>query len=271
MSNLTVPTPIGHKLARAKSLLRRDETLRALEALISALESYSPQQMPGKARFEIEVTIQECVSELNRQPGVRSLFEALAKSKDAFVPYTPGKEKKLLGVLTLLNKALLESIEAKERGKEEESAKRRSTLEQKGLEHLKAGDAPRGKASLRVLAEEFGHQPGVLAQAGEWLMEHKLFFDAAEMFEQAMEQFPREGKAYGLAALCYREMHEFEKCESVYLAAIKAFGRHPKTLLNLATLYLAWNKKEKAFEAAQDAYKKDNSLTEAKEIIDKLA
>ena len=42
-------------------------------------------------------------------------------------------------------------------------------------------------------------------------------------------------------------------------------------MINLAKLYGEWNKKEKAFIAAQEAYKKDNTLAEAKELMDKYA
>ncbi|MDL2279968.1 hypothetical protein LJC15_04845, partial [Desulfovibrio sp. OttesenSCG-928-G11] len=78
-------------------------------------------------------------------------------------------------------------------------------------------------------------------------------------------------KAYPLATRCYLEMREFQKAEAVYLQVIKQFGKHPRTMLNLAKLYLEWNKKEQAFQAAMEAWNKDNSLTEAKEIVDKFA
>ena len=66
-------------------------------------------------------------------------------------------------------------------------------------------------------------------------------------------------------------MREMDKAETVYLKAIQRFGKHPRTLLNLAKLYMEWNKKDKAFEAANDAWKKDPSLSEAKEIVDRFA
>lgn len=268
---MTVPLNVSQKLARAKSLLKRDATIRALEALMEGLDLYEPKHLMGKVRFELEVLIQECVSELNRQPSVKALFTELARSSKVFVPYVPGQEKKLKGMLQLVHKALNKNIEDKKLAAEEKRLNRKKTLEERGLSYLNKGDLPRGKSSLKVLAEEFGSEPGVLIQISDWLMQHRLYFEAAENLEQAMELFPRENSPYSMAAECYNELHELEKMESVYLRAIKEFGRHPRTLLNLAKVCISRNKKEEAFHLAQEAWKKDESLVEAKEIVDKYA
>lgn len=271
MTELFTMPSSGKQFARAKAQLKRDQSIKALESMLVGLREYSPKNMPGKVRFEIEVLIQECVMELNRQPAVRSFFETITKSKNASVPYTPGQESKLLGVLGILHKALTESVAATERNEQEQKESRRDGLLRKGREFLKEGDGPRGKASLRVLAEEFGHEPGILLQAGELLLGAQFYFETAEMLEQAIEQFPKESKPYALAAQAYLVLHEYQKAESVYLRAIKQFGKHPRTLLNLAKLYKAWNKKEEAFRMAQEALKKDANLAEAREIVDKYA
>lgn len=272
MSGFTAPPQsVAHSLARAKSLLKRDETIRALEAMIAGLDLYEPKKMMGKARFEIEVMVQECVAELNRQPSVRKLFETLTRSQRASVPYTPKQEEKLKALLSILLKALTESIAAKERNTADAKAKRRDLLQRKGLEYLKAGDTARGKAALKILADEYGHEPGLITQVGAWLLEYKLYLDAADMLERAMEHFPKDSKAYAFATQCYKIARDYDKLEAVYLRAIRQFGKHPRTLLNLAKLYVEWNKKDKAFTVAQEAYNKDKSLAEAKEIMDKYA
>ena len=271
MTGLTAPPQtVAHNLARAKSLLKRDETIRALESMIAGLDEYEPKKIMRKSQFEIEVLVQECVAELNRQPAVRKLFETLSpRAQRAAVPYTPKQEERLRGMLAILLKGLNESIAAKERGAADVKAKRKALLQQKGLEYLQAGDMPRGKAALKVLADEFGNEPGMITQVGAWLLENKLYLDAADILERAIERFPKDSKAYGFATQCYKVTRDFEKLEAVYLRAIRQFGKHPRTLLNLAKLYVEWNKKDQAFTTAQEAFNKDNSLTEAKEIIDK--
>jgi tetratricopeptide (TPR) repeat protein len=270
MSGLAAPPQtVAHNLARAKSLLKRDETIRALESMIAGLDMYEPKKIMRKGQFEIEVLVQECVAELNRQPAVRKLFEALSpKAQRAAVPYTPKQEEKLKAMLNILLKGLNETIAAKERNSAEVKTKRKELLRQKGLDYLKTGDSPRGKAALKVLADEFGNEPGLITQVGAWLLEYKLYLDAAEILERAMERFPKDSKAYGFATQCYKFARDYEKQESVYLRAIRQFGKHPRTLLNLAKLYVDWNKRDKAYATAQEAYNKDRSLTEAKEIMD---
>ena len=59
MTGLIVPQAVGRNIARAKSLLRRDEPIRALEALIVGLEAYHPAELMGKTRFEVEVLVQD--------------------------------------------------------------------------------------------------------------------------------------------------------------------------------------------------------------------
>ena len=271
MVDLFTTPPSGKNMARAKAQLKRDETVHALESMLAGLDVFDPQHTPTKARYEVEALITECVLDLNRQPAVRSLFEALTKSKNACIPYAPGQEQKLRGILGILYKALSQSAANTQQCEKEAREQRRASLQQKGREALKAGDLPLGKSSLRILAEEFGQEPGLLVQIAEWLLEYKIYFEAVELLEQAMASFPKESKAYGLAAQSYRTMRELEKAETVYLKALQQFGKHPRTLLNLAKLYVEWNKKDKAFEAANDAWKKDNSLTEAKELVDKFA
>lgn len=270
MSELFTMPSAGRNIARAKSQLKRDDTIRALESLLAGLKEFEPRNVTGKTRFEIEVLVQECVRELNRQPAVRSLFETLAKSTTAQVPYTPGQEKNLLDILTILHKALSEEKAAERLSTRNRRERRRDDLLQKGRDYLQAGDGPKGKSTLRRLVEEFGEEPGVLLQAAELLYNAKLYFEAVEMLEQVMTTFPKESKAYRLAARIYMLVHEYDKAEKVYLKAIRQFGKHPRTLLNLAKLYATWNKGEQAFHAAREAYAKDPSLQEAKTLIEKF-
>jgi Flp pilus assembly protein TadD len=265
------PQNVRQHFARAKSLLKRNETIKALNALLTGLGLYDRAKLLAKARFETEVLILETVTDIGRQPLVRAFFEEIAAAGKAAVVYQPGEEEKLKQTLQILLKGLENMREEKQRQERHGLESRRETLREKGLAYLKAGDAPRGKSVLRVLADEFGHEPGVLFQIGAWLQEAELYFEAAEFLEQAIADFPRDSKAYGPAAAAYITLREFEKAETVYLKAIKEFGKHPRTMLNLAKLYAGWNKREKAFDAAREAHKGDPSLEEARAIIERFA
>ncbi len=269
MALFVAPQSVTQNIARAKSLLKRDDPIRALEALITGLELYEPAKLMGKVRFELEVLIQECVNELDRQPKVREMIGQLSKTGKGGIKYAPGKEKQLLVLLPILRKGLLEIEKAKERGTQEVRLARQNMLREKGLNCLKIGDAPKGKAALRQLADEFGEESGIHAFVGATLFEYKFYLDAVDFLEHSIEAFPKEPKAYGAATACYAVLLEYEKAEAVYMKAIREFGKHPKTMLNLAKLYIEWNKKDKAYEAARAVVAKDPNNEEAKAIVAK--
>ena len=63
----------------------------------------------------------------------------------------------------------------------------------------------------------------------------------------------------------------FQKAEALYLDAVRAFGAHPMTYLNIAKFYYKWHKRDDAFEYAERALAMDPNLAEAIEIRDKTA
>jgi tetratricopeptide (TPR) repeat protein len=269
MTQFTAPPSVIQNIARAKSLVKRDEPVRAIDALIRALELFHPEDIIGKARFEAEVAIQECVNDLSRHPKVYAFLRDLTKSSHAAISYKPGEEAKLLPVLAVLRKALAETEAAGAHAARQKVEDRKMMLLEKGKTHLAVGETPRGKGVLRQLAEEFGTEPGILFEVGSLLAGAKLPYDALEFLEQAVEAFPKDSRPYALLVSLYQELREFEKAEAVYLKVTREFGQHPRTMLNLARLYMAWNKKDKAFEAANQVLRKEPGNAEAREIREK--
>ncbi len=269
--SLTEQQHMRNNLARAQSLLKRNETLRALDALIECLNNYDPKRLPSRTRFAVDTELIECAKDVGIQPLVQNFFRRLLKSADLGVNYTVGKPAAFKETLLLLRKGLQGDLAAHAEREEASKGARKSALLEKGVTCLKTGDAPKGKAALRVLADEFGEEEGVYTQVGMLLLEADHPLDAVDFLEAAIENFPKDSKAYAGASQAYAQMGEWAKAEAVYLKAIKQFGSHPRTLLNLAKIYIQWNKRDKAFDFAAQAYKIDPSLEEAKAIIDKYS
>ncbi|MDL2209573.1 hypothetical protein LJC26_02070 [Desulfovibrio sp. OttesenSCG-928-O18] len=270
MSQLIVPPSVTQNIARSKSLVKRDEPIRALDALLAALDLFEPEKIVGKARSVVEINIYESVTELNSHTRIKRLIQEVAHSDKAAIAYKPGEEGKLAVVLKILRKALAEADAAKAEAAENSAVHRKEELLEKGKACLASGEAPRGKASLRRLSEEYGTEPGVLEEIGRILVAANYKDDAIEFLEQAIELFPRASGAYGVLADCYMTLREFEKGEALYTNAIKEFGAHPKTLVNLGKLYIAWNKRDKAFEVLNKAVRQDPTNEEAKELFAKV-
>jgi len=267
---MTAPQAVSQNIARAKSLIQRHELTRALECLLSALDNFDPGSLIGKARFEVEVNIRQCVTEINLNPKIHNLLTELAHSSKASIPYTPGDEATLRTVLTVLRKALDHMEQAEKQGAQQAIKQRKADLLASGKSLLAAGEGVKAKVELRKLAEEFGKEPGVLAEIGNMFVQAHLGHDGAEFLEMSIEAFPKEAKVYATLVACYMEGKEYEKAEAVYLKVLKNLGTHPRTLVNLANVYKLLGKRQKASEAAQRALTMDPNNAEARAIVDSI-
>lgn len=95
----------------------------------------------------------------------------------------------------------------------------------------------------------------------------KLPLEAAEMYELALENFPKESAGWSGAIDMYMELQEFEKVEQLYVRVLQQFGQHPRTLCNIANFYLQWRRKGQAVEFALRALQRDPTLEKAREIL----
>lgn len=266
----TPPKNVRENLARAKSYLNRDDCERALEAGIAALSEYTSVKVVGEAKFKMEVAILEFANELSRHHLIRAFFHANRITREPFVQYTRGEDKKLIERLEAILHGLRYMAQEKAQQEEGETQVKRETLYNTGLELMARGELPRGKAYLRRYVDEYGKEAGVFTDVGNIFLKHKLYPEAAELFSLAMEEFPKDPKGYAGGVAAYTEVGPPEKVEEIYLAVLRQFGPHPKTLLNISKFYLGLRKREKAWDYARQAYSKDPNLLEAKEIMDKL-
>ena len=267
MKQMTVPSSVSQNVARAKSLIQRKEPLRALDCLILALQNFHPGGLIGKARFEVEVNIQQCVVEINLNPKVRELLTTLSHSPNPSIPYAPGGEAALLSVLSVLRKALVNIEESEKIDAENAVRQRKAGLIENAQNLLDRGEGIKGKIELRKLAAEFGEESGVLAQIGTMLVKAGMPADSVEFLELAIENFPKDAPAYSILVESYMGMRELEKAEAVYLKALKQFGGHPRTYVSLAKIYKTLNKRQKAVDMAQKALSMDPDNAEAREIV----
>ena len=267
---MTAPKAVRDNIARSRAYLTRGYLTRALEAMETALRAYSGTTLIGQPRFETEVHIHEFVNDLNRNHTVRKFFEQRKVFAGPYVAYAPGEELPLAERLESIRHAMLEEERARAAEQAQKVLMRKMELTGNGQARLDAGDLPRGRALLRRVAEEWGHEPGVLSDIGQRFLRARLFYEAAELFEAALEVFPGEAQAYSGAVAAYMDLREYQKAESVYLRALRQFGSHPRTMLNLAKLYMEWRKRDKAYEYANRAAQADPSLAEARELVARL-
>lgn len=268
-AQFNVPPSVPQHIARAKGALKRGDGLKSVRSLMSALELFEPKKVIGKAKYETEILIMEVVDDLNRNPKVQDFLAKMsANGCAANIPYSPGQENTLYAALNVLLKVLQDDAESDEMELAGNRDERRDQLWAKGTALLDGGDAPRGKAVLRRMAEEFGDEKGVNAKIGEALVRAKLAPEAIEFLEDAIRQFPNDHKSYGYLVRAYTELREFEGAERIYIAALKRFGQHYKTLINFANLYKMWHKRDEAYDIAKMALRESPGNQEAQDIMD---
>ena len=267
----TPPKSIRENLARAKSYLNRDDCERALETGIAAVSEYAAIKVVGEAKFKMEVAFIEYANDLSRHQLIREFFHANRITREPFVQYARGEEKKLIERLEAILQGLRHAATEKAEAEAGASKLKRDKLYNTGLELMTKGELPRGKAYLRRYVDDYGGEQGVYTDIGNIYLRHKLYPEAAELFDLAMEEFPNDPRGYTGAVAAYTEIGSPEKVEAVYLAVLHKFGPHPKTLLNISKFYLGLRQREKAYDYARQAYAKDPNLLEAKDIMDKLS
>lgn len=270
MNTAEVAKQIRENIARAKGYMRRDEIPRALQAAIDALTLYGKIKLIGAARFEIEVNLDEVLVDISRHGEIMPLLPPGKNGKPFLLRFVRGKEPLLATVLNRVATSLVEAANREERERVEKIERHKQELMHHGQFFLDGGDLPKARSFFRRAADEFGKIPGLLLDIAERYHKADHPLEAAEIYEMAMDRFPRDPAAYSGAIACYMEIREYEKVERIYEFVLRQFGPHPRTLCNMAKFYMLWRKKEKAADFAYRALKRDSSLVEAQQILDEL-
>lgn len=261
---------IRENISRARGYLRRDDLPRCIEAASDALMRKGNNPALGLGRSEVELLFVELCDDFSRHPKVVAFLEGLGISGGPFLRYKAGDEMLLAKKLAAF-RMKMEQVEIQKR--ESAAQKRIQQMEEwlrLGREQLAQKNYPKGKVYLRRVVETFGDEPDVIRNVGKLFLDAGLQTEAAEMFDLAIERMPNDQHAWKLAIETCDLLGEFQKAEALYLDAIKVFGAHPMTYLNIAKFYLKWHKKDDAYEYVQRALAVDPDLAEAKAIRDKL-
>lgn len=162
--------------------------------------------------------------------------------------------------------AVLQSQEA-----ERQRQNRRNELLEKTRSLLREGDRSRGKAFASKLLDEYGKEdPGLYLAIADTMRAADLGLDAAELIENAITLFPKESALYSALIDIYSTAGMYEKAEEGYRRVLKQFGKHPKTLLNMAKAYATWGRKAKAVALLYQVTYDYPDFQEAKDALTQL-
>jgi Tfp pilus assembly protein PilF len=261
------PRELREHIARAGGYLSRNDAERAIASICAALRLFDVLDLSGCARAECDILISEFLRDLVSHPEMALLMDPGNTGTPRAIPHKPGQEGKLCVVLEGLAKLIREKIPERLRQEAGERLARKKNLIESGLQFLHEGRPAKGNAFFRRVAEEFGDDKGMYLHLARLSREAGQTRFAAEMFERAMEVQPQEPTAYAGAASAWVELHEHEKAEAVYKAALRTFGGHPATLGKMAKFYFARHRKPEAEEYALRALQTDSGQADALEVL----
>lgn len=262
---------IRENAARAKVYLRRHELPVALTTLAAALQEYACAKAFGPTRFEIEAAFNDALSECNRIPEMQQVLIPPGGDKPVQLKFVRGKEAPLAGLLATLATRFAKDAALQSQEEERQRQNRRVELMEKTKSLLRQGDRPKGRAFANKLLDEYGKDdPGLYLSIADTMRAADLGLDAAELLENAITLFPKESTLYSALIDIYASAGMYEKAEEGYRRVLKQFGKHPKTLLNLARAYATWGRKAKAVALLYQITYDYPTFQEAKDALTQL-
>lgn len=261
---------IRENIARVKGYTRRDEALRALDTLSETMLEYAQHKFMGNVRFELEVNLDEALTEVSRLPTVQAQLPQTGNNKPFVLRYIKGKEAVLAKALQSIALALRAEAEEAEQNRLDQIEEHRKQLLLSGQDYLNKGDHVRARVFFGRYADEFGDRPGLIADIGRRFKDKNLHLEAADFYQRAVDLFPKEAANYTQLIESLLALMEYDKVEKIYEMVLRQFGPHPRTLYNMACFYIKWRKRDEAAETAYRALQLDPEFEDARVLLDRL-
>jgi len=261
MSTATAKS-VKEEISRSIGYARRMMAVKALQCAGKAFEGFAESTMiMGRAKFELEILLADMLRELVLVPEIKALIPGS-------LVFKRGSEKQF--ALALAAVAMrIEHTQREDEGKaHREQLGRIATAFDKARQALRENSLPMARRVLSASCEQNSGEPDIWTNAAKLLAEAGLHAEAIPFAEKALAINPKDVAAFSLAVEACRAIGELPKAEALLRAALKSFGAHPRTYVSLAKVLYQMSKWDQAYDAARNAYDRDPSLAEAKEILD---
>ena len=261
MSEATAKS-VKEDISRATAYARRAMSVKALQSAGSALDGYaSSRSIIGRAKLELEILLQDMLRELELMPEVKAHLKGSFKLRK-------GAEAVFAKALAALAVHLEKLEHQKQAVAGQKTRERLDRTFQTAQDALREKNLPAVRRILNTVCEQNPTEPGIHTRAAMLLAEAGLHPDVIGFAEKAIEQNPKDARAFSLGVEACKQIGELPKAEVFLRDALKNFGAHPKTYISLARVLYQMHKWDEAYDAARAAYDRDNSLAEAKELVE---
>ena len=251
---------IKEDLARAKSAYLKNEDLRALATLASALKAFLSVKLPGTERMEVESLFRESFSNVSKIPRV-------LKFVPKGIPYIKGQEDKLFQYVAAVYKKVQEDIERETLEQMRERKLKIDHLVMKGQKLLDDGNLLEAQRHFREAVTLHVDESGLFPMLAMKLMDKGQFKASLEYLRGALEASPDNARAYDLLVTSVGKLGDVESGLKVLADARKKAGENPLMLAASAQLKATAGRWDEAKSDAEKALAAQPGLDMAKKAL----
>ncbi|GFK94134.1 hypothetical protein NNJEOMEG_01973 [Fundidesulfovibrio magnetotacticus] len=239
---------IKEDLARCKAAYLKNEDLRSLATLASALKAFVAVKLPGTDRAEIESLLREAFSNINKMQRIQKLVPK-------GLPYVKGQEPKLFQFVAAVYKKVQEDLERESLAQMRERKLKIDQLIIKGQKYLEENNLLEAQRSFREAVSLRVDEDGLFPMLAVKLQDKGHHKASIEYLRGAMETSPENPRAYDLLATAALKSGEPDACLKAIADARKKAGDRP--LMMAASAYLKAR-----------AGRRDEAMAEARAALD---
>ncbi|MFW5837133.1 MAG: hypothetical protein ACOCVM_03940 [Desulfovibrionaceae bacterium] len=259
-------------MARAKAYVNKNRVVDGLAEAVEGVKLSLDRRVMGRQKIMLGTYINEFLQVLSKNSDVKQQFYSQGVYSTDHYLLRAGKERETLHMLQELHNWM--GGEEKQKADQEKEKKQEGFREvfDKGMHFLEAGDEARARVALRKAAAMRISDTEVPCKVAEVFLKRNMLREAQEVCRKAIEANPANGKAYSIAVKACLQARDYPQAEDLYKQALKRFGAHPRTYLNMARMYLEWRKWSECYEAAKQAAGGEPDIRrEAEEIMEKVS
>ncbi|QGY38809.1 hypothetical protein GM415_01200 [Pseudodesulfovibrio cashew] len=251
---------IREDIARARAYARKNDYLRTLSCLASALKNMLTSPVFGAEKFEIYAHLDEAMRDLNKMPMIEKLFPAGLK-------YQRGKEKDFYLTLMRLHKKLKEAMD---KARTTKQRNRYQVLDDnliKAGKLVQAGDQLEARKLYRKISEHFQDIEGIDSDIGNRMTQFGMFQEAVEYLTKALEISMSDIRAHNALIACYEGLGETEKGLDAIQNCMRYLGVSENLYVRAAKLHLAKRDWGEVYNNAKAALDRNPLNAEASKLL----
>ncbi|UJX41865.1 hypothetical protein K9F62_03955 [Desulfovibrio sp. JY] len=251
---------IREDLGRAKAAYAKNEDLRTVQLLATALKAFVSVKLPSSDRTIVEGLLRECFANISKLPRVK-------KYAPNGVPYAKGQEQKLCAYLLPLAQKIADDINRESLDAMRERKLRIDHAVIKGTKLLGEGNLLEAQRNFRAAVEDYVDEKGLFPLIASRLIDAGHFKASLEYIKRAMEEAPDNPRAYDFLMTAAGKADEWPLAERILSEAKPKLGANPLFDQALAMVHARLGNWQEAQSAAKRAVDADAHLLDARKVL----